>query len=80
MRRIILGYIFYLLGILFGFSVVGNIFRFLTGSFSKTTIGIIEDLLAILIAGFLAYIFIKYGNKFLKKKPEDNINQIGNNS
>ncbi len=75
----ILGYLFYLLGILCVLSVVGNILNILTGNISETTIGKVENLFALLFAGFLAYIFFKNGNKFLKKKPKDEIEQIGNN-
>lgn len=42
-----------------------------------STIEKAEVLTALVLAGFLAYIFFKYSNKWLRKKPKDEIDEIG---
>ena len=73
MRKKVLGYLFYVFGVFFTLSVIGNLMRF----FVKRDVGTFETIFAILFAGFLAYVFFKYAVKWTKKKPKIEIEDIG---
>jgi hypothetical protein len=73
----ILGYLFYLLGIIFSMSVLGNIMSLMSGRRSETTIEKFENLFALVIAGVLAYVLFKYAKKWTTKKSKDEIEEIG---
>ena len=67
MGKKILGYLFYLLGILCVMSVIGNIMGFLSGKEVDTNIQLLEEVFALVLAGFLSYVFFKYGKKWTSK-------------
>lgn len=78
MGKKILAYLFRLLGILCVLSVIGNIMGLLTGKLTGTTnIEKVEYLGALFLAGLLAYVFFKYSNKWLRKKQNNEIDNIG---
>jgi len=72
----VFGYLFYLLGVLFVMSFIGNIMR---GFQAESGIEIFERIAALLFAGGLAFVFFKYANKWTrKKKPvKSEIDNIG---
>ncbi len=53
----------------------------LSGKKFVSTIGMIEDLTALILSGVLAYVFFKYANKWTAKKTENlEIDEIGKQS
>lgn len=79
MGKKILAYLFRFLGILCILSIIGNIMGLLSGKLFRTsTVEKFENIGALFLAGFLAYIFFKYSNKWLRKKPKNEIDDIGN--
>ena len=78
MGKKILAYFLRFLGILFVLSIIGNVMGLLTGKLIGTsTVEKFENLTALVLAGFLVYICFKYSNKLFKKKPKDEIEDIG---
>lgn len=77
MRKKVLGYLFYVFGVFFTLSVIGNLMRFFVKRDFGPDVGTFETIFAILFAGFIAYVFFKYAVKWTKKKPKIEIEDIG---
>ncbi|MFT4610998.1 MAG: hypothetical protein ACJA1H_000602 [Glaciecola sp.] len=79
MGKKILGYFFFVLGILCILSFIGNVISLIIGRKGETTTEFHELIMAILITVFLGFLFFKYGYKWTKKKPNttDEIDHIG---
>ncbi|WP_203256555.1 hypothetical protein [Hyunsoonleella ulvae] len=71
-------YFIRLLGVFFILSIIGNIMGLLSGKLIGTsTVEKFEHLTALALAGLLAYLCFRYSNKLLRKKPKDEIDNIG---
>lgn len=79
MGKKIIGYVFFLLGILCVLSFIGNIISLIIGRRRNTNTEFYEIVAALVITVFLGFIFFKYGYKWTKLKPQDidDIDSIG---
>ncbi len=75
MKRKIIGYVFYLLSVIFILSIIGQIISLSIGRTSFK----ITSVFSILLSIFLIYIFLKYAREWTKPKVIEEIHKIGNN-
>jgi len=79
MGKKIIGYVFFLLGILCVLSFIVNIISLIIGRRGNTNTEFYEIVAAVVITVFLDFIFFKYCYKWTKRKPQDidDIDSIG---
>ena len=73
MIKKILGYLFYLLGVLFIMSFIGGVFSWFQMPSDVAGIEKAERIFAIILAGVLVKVFFKYANKWTSNKELNEI-------